>query len=75
MIRAQLISINHDLYIYCQIKKYMTINIGNPRMTHELLKGNLCTLMYVGCNVDSRVQYVSCNGGSHVRNSTLRRII
>ena len=54
---------------------YTTIDIGNLRMTRELLKGNPCMLMYVGCNVDSRVQYVSCNGGSHVRNSTLRRII
>ena len=34
---------------------YMTIDIGNPHMTCELLKGNLRTLMYVGCNVDSRV--------------------
>ena len=39
---------------------YMTINIGNPRMKHEFLKGNPRMLMYVGCNGDSRVQYVSC---------------
>ena len=53
---------------------YATINIGNPRMTSELLKGNPHTLMYAGCNVDSRIQYASCNGDSHVRNSTLRKI-
>ena len=46
---------------------YVTINIGNPCMTCELLKGNPHTLMYTGCNVDSRVQYVSCNEDSHVR--------
>ena len=34
---------------------YATIDIGNPRKTRDLLKGNLRTLMYVGCNVDSRV--------------------
>ena len=39
---------------------YVTIDIGNPRMKRELLKGNPRTLMYVDCNVDSRVQYVSC---------------
>ena len=50
---------------------YATINIGNPHMTHELLKensrmtrellkGNPCMLMYAGCNGDSRVQYVIC---------------
>ena len=39
---------------------YVTINIGNLRMTCELLKGNLRTLMYAGCNVDSCVQYASC---------------
>ena len=54
---------------------YATIDIGNPRMTCELLKGNLCTLMYAGCNVDSRVQNASCNGDSHVCNSTFRKII
>ena len=65
---------------------YATINIGNPPMTHELLKGNPCMLMYAGCNADShvqyagcnadsRVQYASCNGDSRVRKSTLRKII
>ena len=65
---------------------YATIDIGNPRMTSDLLKGNPCTLMYAGCNADSRVQYVSyngdsrveyagCNGDSHVHNSTLRKIM
>ena len=39
---------------------YATIDIGNPCMTRELLKGNPRTLMYAGCNVDSHVQYVSC---------------
>ena len=43
---------------------YTTIDIGNPR-----------SLMYAGCNVDSRVQYVSCNEDSHVCKSTLRKII
>ena len=48
------------------MEMYATINIGNPRMTRELLKGNPCTLMYIGCNADSHVQYVSSNGDSHV---------
>ena len=48
---------------------YVTIDIGNPRMTRELLKGNPCTLMYAGCNEDSHVQYVSCNGDSHVQHA------
>ena len=39
---------------------YVTINIGSLRMTCELLKGNPRMLMYMGCNGDSRVQYVSC---------------
>ena len=39
---------------------YATNNIGNPRMTRELLKGNLRMLMYAGCNGDSRVQNMSC---------------
>ena len=52
----------------------MTINIGNLRMTRELLKGNLHTLMYAGCNADSCIQYGSCNGDSCVHNSTLRKI-
>ena len=42
------------------MEMYVTINIGNPRMTCELLKGNPCMLMYAGCNGDSRVQYVKC---------------
>ena len=54
---------------------YATIDIGNLRMTHELLKGNPCMLMYTGCNADSLLQYASYNGDSHVRNSTLRKII
>ena len=53
---------------------YATIDIGNPRMTREFLEGNPHTLMYVGCNADSSVQYVSCNEYSRVRNSTLRKI-
>ena len=39
---------------------YGTIDIGNPLMTREFLKGNLRTLMYAGCNVDSRIQYANC---------------
>ena len=54
---------------------YATIDIGNPHMTREFLKGNPRMLMYAGCNADSHVQYVSCNGDSRVRNSTLRKII
>ena len=54
---------------------YATIDIGNPRMTHELLEGNPRTLVYVGFNADSHVQYASCNEDSRVRNSTLRKII
>ena len=53
----------------------MTINIGNLHMTREFLKGNPHTLIYMGCNADSHVQYVRCNGDSRVRNSTLRKII
>ena len=53
----------------------MTMNIGNPCMTRKFLKGNPRTLMYMGCNADSRVQYASCNGDSRGRNSTLRKII
>ena len=41
------------------MEMYATINIGNPRMTRELLKGNPRMLMYIGCNGDSHVQYVS----------------
>ena len=52
-----------------------TINIGNPRMTHELLEGNPRTLVYMGCNAHSRVQYASCSEDSRVRNSTLRKNI
>ena len=65
---------------------YATIDIGKLRMTRELLKGNLRTLMYTSCNVDSHVQYASCqwkqshtyascNEDSRVHNSTLRKII
>ena len=53
---------------------YTTIDIGNPRMTRELLEGNSGTLVYAGCNADSRIQYASCNQDSRVRNSTLRKI-
>ena len=64
---------------------YATINIGNPRMTCESLKGNPCIDLYAGCNGDSHVQYASCqgeqsrmytsfNGDSRVRQSTLRKI-
>ena len=53
---------------------YATIDIGNPRMTYELLEGNPHTLVYAGCNANSRVQYVICNEDSRVRNSTLRKI-
>ena len=42
------------------MEMYMTINIGNPRMTHESLKGNARIYLYTGCNGDSHVQYVSC---------------
>ena len=38
---------------------YETIDIGNPRMTREFLKGNPRMLMYMGCNGDSQVQYAS----------------
>ena len=44
-------------------------------MKQEFLKGNSRTLMYAGCNADSRVQYVGCNGDSRVRKSTLRKIM
>ena len=65
---------------------HATINIGNPCMTHGLLKGNLRMLMYTGCNGDSPVQYASCqweqshtyascNEDSRIRHSTLRKII
>ena len=53
----------------------MTINIGNPHMTCEFLKGNPRTLMYAGCNADSCIQYACCNGDSRVCNSTLRKIV
>ena len=57
------------------MKMYVTINIGNPHMTLELLKGNPRMLMYTGCNGDSCIQYVSFNGDSRVRKSRLRKII
>ena len=60
MIKAQLISINRGLYFLMSNGYVRTINIGNPSMTRELLKGNPCMLMYVGYNGDSRVQYASC---------------
>ena len=53
---------------------YATIDIGNPCMTHELLKGNPRTLMYAGCNADSHIQYASCNEDSRVHKSTLGKI-
>ena len=52
---------------------YTTIDIGDPRMTCDFLEGNLHTLVDTSCNADSRVQYMSCNEDSHVRNSTLRK--
>ena len=54
---------------------YVTIDIGNPRMTHNLLKGNPRTLMYASCNVYSHVQYVSCNGNSRVRTRVAMDIV
>ena len=54
---------------------YATINIGNPRMTCELLEGNPRMLVYAGCNANSRVQYMSFNEDSRVCNSTLRKNI
>ena len=42
------------------MEMYATINIGSPRMTRELLKGNPRILMYAGRNGDSREQYASC---------------
>ena len=45
---------------------YVIIDIKNPRMTRDLLKGNPRMLIYTGCNVDSHVQYTSCNEYSHV---------
>ena len=39
---------------------YATIDIGNPCMTHELLKGNPRIDLYTGCNGNIRVQYMSC---------------
>ena len=39
---------------------YVTVNIGNLRMTCELLKGNPRIDMYAGFNGNSRVQYASC---------------
>ena len=54
---------------------YVTIDIGNPRMTFGLLKGNPRTLMYTGCNVDSHVQYASCNGDSRIRTRIAMEIV
>ena len=53
---------------------YTTIDIGNPCMTREFLKGNPCTLMYAGCNADSRVQYASCNGDSWFATQHLEKL-
>ena len=38
-----------------QTKVYVTIDIGNLRMTHELLEGNPRTMVHAGCKADSRV--------------------
>ena len=46
------------------MEMYATINIGNPRMTRELLQGNPRMLMYVGCN-----------GNSHVRMRVAMKIV
>ena len=54
---------------------YATIDIGNPRMTCELLKGNPRTLMYTGFNVDSRIQYTSCNGDSRIHTQVVMEIV
>ena len=45
---------------------YATTNIGNLRMTRELLEGNPRTPVYVDCNANTRVRYASCNGDSCV---------
>ena len=42
---------------------YMTIDTGNPCMTCESLKGNQRTDLYMGCNRDSHVQYMSFQQG------------
>ena len=42
---------------------YATIDIRNPRMTRESLKGNPRIDIYTGCN-----------GDSHVQQSTYRKI-
>ena len=54
---------------------YATIDIGNLCMTRELIKGNSRTLMYAGCNVDSRIQYMSCNGDSCVHTRVAMDIV
>ena len=41
------------------MEMYATINISNPCMKRESLKGNLRTDLYAGCNGDSHVQYTS----------------
>ena len=53
---------------------HVTIDIGKPHMTRELLEGNPRTLVYTGCNEYSHVLYASWNEDSHVHNSTLRKI-
>ena len=57
------------------MEMYATINIGNPRMTRELIEENPCTLVYTGCNANTRVQYACCNADSHVCNPTFRKNI
>ena len=54
---------------------YAAIDIGNPRIRCELLKGNPRTLVCMGYNTDSRVQYMSCNGDSHVRTQFAMEIV
>ena len=54
---------------------YATIDIGNPCMARKLFKGNPHTLMYVGFNVDSCIQYASCNEYSHVRMRVAMEIV
>ena len=54
---------------------YTTIDIGNPRMTRELLKGNPRMIMYMGCNVYSCVHYMSFNGDSRVRMRVAMEIV
>ena len=57
------------------MKMYVTIDIGNPRMTPELLKGNLRMLTYAGCNGDSRDSMRVVNGNSHIRTRVAMKIV